>query len=87
MARFPDTVEFDVCIEDGTKVGSMEAQALPSQGDEIRIDEPDKQPTYEVVRRFFEHGDVTVIVRPAGSGSQQAQSPWSEQAPGAGGFT
>lgn len=87
MSQLQQTVEFDVCLEDGTRVGSMVSQALPAQGDELRVDESGKQPLYEVIRCFFEPLNITVYVRPAGAGSQQAQSPFSKQAPGAGGFT
>jgi hypothetical protein len=87
MNELRDTVEFDVCLEDETRVGSMFALALPAPGDKIRIDEPGEQPVYEVVRRLFEPRNITIYVRPAGMGSEQAQSPFSRQEPGAGGFT
>jgi hypothetical protein len=86
MNELPDAVEF-VCLEDGTRVGSMLTQALPAPGDAIRIDEPGKQPIYEVIRRFFESSNTTICVRPAGYRGEQAQSPFANQAPGAGGFT
>jgi hypothetical protein len=81
------TVEFDVVLENGQKVGSMESPALPMAGDELRVDEPHKQPIYEVVRRVFEPDNVTVIVRPVnGDAPESPLSPFTRQAPGAGGF-
>jgi hypothetical protein len=52
-----------------------------------RVDEPHKQPIYEVVRRVFEPDNVTVIVRPVnGDAPESRLSPFTRQAPGAGGF-
>jgi hypothetical protein len=85
----PHTVEFDVAVEDGRRVGSMVTWALPNHGDHLRVDDPDKQPLYEVVRCDFEQNNITVVVRPLQSDmptAQSADSPFSRQAPGAGGF-
>lgn len=82
-------IMFDVMLEDDTRVGSMEAIALPIPGDVVRVDEPGRQPEYAVLRRFFEPDRVTVIVRPVGdiSEAESAPSPFYGQQPGAGGFT
>lgn len=83
------TVEFDVALEDGTRVGSMVTWALPNHGDQLRVDEPDKQPIYEVLCCRFEPDNITVIVRPVGELTPVAEgsaSPFYSQQPGAGGF-
>lgn len=68
----------------------MEADELPLPGDEIRVDEPGKQPVYRVLRRYFEPGNTSVIVNPADQPAPVAESepsPFYKQAPGAGGFS
>jgi hypothetical protein len=62
----PHTVEFNVALADGTHVGSMVTWALPSRGDHVRVDEPDKQPIYEVLRYYFEPDNITVVVQAIG---------------------
>jgi hypothetical protein len=81
----PQTVEFDVVREDGRRAGSMVSWALPRAGGHLRVDEPDKQPIYEVIRSYFEPDNITVIVRAASTPG--TPSPFHEQAPGAGGFS
>lgn len=70
----PQTVEFDVALEDDTHVGSIVTWALPNHGDHVRVDEPDKQPIYEVVRCFIEPDNITVVVRPVEPGMPLAES-------------
>jgi hypothetical protein len=81
----PQTVEFDVVREDGERAGSMVSWALPRAGDHLRVDEPGKQPIYEVIRSYFEPDNITVIVRAASTPG--TPSPFYKQAPGAGGFS
>ena len=83
---FPPFLYFVVCLEDGTRVGSMASWTVPIPGDRVRVDDPDQQPLYEVVSRLIEPGDITVYVRPAGTGVP-AVSEFARQAPGAGGFS
>jgi hypothetical protein len=82
MQVTPHTVEFDVALTDGTRVGSMVTWALPAHGDRVRVDEPGKQPLYEVLHCLFEPSNITVVVQPAGS----APSAFAQQQPGVGGF-
>lgn len=81
-------IGFDVCMLDGNRVGSMEAEALPLPGDEVRVDEPGKQPVYRVIKRYFEPDNVSIIVWPADQKLPEQQlSPFAQQAPGASGFS
>jgi len=37
---------------------------VPAHGDHVRVDDPEKQPIYEVVRSYIEPDNITVIVKP-----------------------
>jgi hypothetical protein len=83
----PQTVEFDVELEDGTHVGSLVTWALPSRGDRLRIDDPQKQPVYEVLYSYIEPDNITVVVRPFQEClPESSNSPFARQEQGAGGF-